>query len=84
MNIEEQAQAAAEKAKADLLEDFPDIEGVMAKAAGDIVQVAVEYRLEDVIYKSLLTGATIISKKYREAQRIESELRDRCKTYIKN
>lgn len=79
-----EARRLAEQDKQALLEDFPDIEGVMAKAAGDIVQIAVEYRLEDVIYKSLLTGATIISKKYREAQRIESELRDRCKTDIKN
>lgn len=74
-----EALQLAEQDKQALLEDFPDIEEVMYKAARNILPVAVNYSLEDVIYKSLLTGATIIAKKYKEAQRIERELMNSCK-----
>lgn len=79
-----EALRLAEQDKQALLEDFPEIEEAMHEAAGHILPVAVNYKLEDVIYKSLLTGATIIAKKYKEAQRIERELMDSCKSNIKN
>ena len=85
--MEEMAKEALRQAEADkeaLLADFPDIREVMSIAAKGILTVAVNYPLEEVIYKSLLTGATIIAKKYKEAQRIERELMDSCKSNIKN
>ena len=82
--IVKEALRLAEKEKAELLEDFPDIEEVMWKMTGNILPMAVNYPLEDVIYKSLCAGATVISQKYKEAQRIERELMNSCKSNIKN
>lgn len=79
-----EALRLAEQDKQALLEDFPEIEAAMHEAAGHILPVAVDYKLEDVIYKSLLTGATLVAKKYKEAQRVERELMDSCKSNIKN
>jgi len=79
-----EANRLAEKKKAELLEDFPDIEKIMWKMTENLVPIAVNHSLEDVIYKSLCVGATIISQKYRAAQRVERELMDSCKSNVKH
>ncbi len=85
--IEAMVREALRLAEADrqmLLEDFPDIREVMSKATRDLAPISINFALEEVIYRSLLTGATIVAKKYKEAQRIERELMDSCKSNVKN
>lgn len=89
MNEEErqaegEGRALAQRHKAELLEDFPGIEAEMWETAGMLYDLAKDCTVKEVIHKSLLVGATKISARYREAQRIEKELNQRCQTNIQN
>lgn len=67
MATEEQKTAAREH-KAGLVEDFPDIEAQMSRIAETLHEVMGEFSLKEIIYKSLLVGASITSARYRGAR----------------
>jgi hypothetical protein len=80
MSPEEQAEAmVAATAKAVenkrlLLEEFPDIEARMGTVADLLGPLASQTTLNDLIYRSLLTGAVVVSAMRREAQNEAQEI----------
>lgn len=74
--------AVEEKAMAEmrgLLEDFPGIEDFMASLVGMLSEAAKDLPLDKVIYKCLMTGATLTAARYRHAQNTQEELISRIK-----
>lgn len=69
----EEQKAIAQAHKDNLLEDLPDIEVQMSQATEWLYDVAGGFTLKDIIYKSLMTGATLTSARYRAAQKGEGD-----------
>ncbi len=59
---------AAETQVAALLEEFPGLEKEMGEASLVIYSLAGHYPLREIIYRSLMTGATLTANKYRAAR----------------
>lgn len=62
-----------------LLEDIPDIEKFVSSLVGTLSEAAKGLPLETVIYKGLMTGATLASARYRHAKNVQEELISRIK-----
>ena len=66
-----------------LLEGIPDIEEFVSGLVGTLSEAAKGLPLETVIYKCLMTGATLASARYRRAQSAQEDLISRIKARAK-
>ncbi len=67
-------QQKAEDLYADLKANFPNIEMELAAVTELVYSVAGDTPLKEVIYKSLMTGATLLHEKYSKANSATEDL----------
>lgn len=71
--MEQESMRTALGKREDLLQDFPDIEKQMAETAEVLYLIAGNYSLKETIFRSLLTGATLLHAKHKAAQKGEED-----------
>lgn len=77
MNEETKAAAAAKALVEAIRQDFPGLEAQMDLVSRIILSEMKHMLLQELIYRSLMTGATLTAEKYRKSQEGKEDLLNR-------